>query len=274
MFDSVIYPSEEILDDRSPVPLTPYGMQTGLELPPIRDYSGVAEPFPSDLIIPESEWKDWIEERESRKLQLSQQAILAGLPHKDQDGIPYCWIFAPVHCLELIRMVQNQPMVELSPGWIGGIIKNYRKEGGWGREGLEGLINTGTVPTTICPEATIDRRYTTEENKQVALNYRGVEWWVLKTVAETISCLLRGIPVAVGLNWWGHEVTYYDAVWVNGKIGVRFRNSWKGYGDNGFAILQGSKMVPDDAVALRTAIPYTRPSAEPCEPCPPCPTGP
>jgi len=89
------------------------------------------------------------------------------------------------------------------------------------------------------------------------MSYRITEWMELRprNLEEHISLLLRNIPVAVGLNYWSHEVSDHDAVWLDGTVAVRFRNSWDmDWGDKGFAIRQGSKMYADDAVAPRVAL--------------------
>ena len=39
-----------------------------------------------------------------------------------------------------------------------------------------------------------------------------------------------------------------SAVWIDGEPATRNRNSWKNYGDFGFFILQGKKMLADDLV--------------------------
>ena len=67
------------------------------------------------------------------------------------------------------------------------------------------------------------------------------------------SCLLANIPCAVDFNWWGHSVMACDLVDLgNGQYGIRFRNSWTdSYGDKGFAVLTGSKAIPNGAVGLR-----------------------
>jgi hypothetical protein len=90
----------------------------------------------------------------------------------------------------------------------------------------------------------------------LAQQYRVDKWLELepRNIDQLVSLDLRDIPVPVAYNWWGHEVTAYDAVWVNGEIGIRCRNSWgMSYGHLGFFLLQGNKMYPDDAVAPLTA---------------------
>ena len=74
-------------------------------------------------------------------------------------------------------------------------------------------------------------------------------------MAQLISCLLRRIPVAVGYDWWGHEVTAVDAIWLDGTVAIRIRNSWgMSWGNKGFSVLQGNKMIPADAVCARVAV--------------------
>ena len=73
---------------------------------------------------------------------------------------------------------------------------------------------------------------------------------------QLATCLLSGIPVAIGLNWWSHEVTAMDLVETSpGVFGVRIWNSWgDGWEDRGMAVLSQSKATPDDAVAPRVVI--------------------
>ena len=257
MASSLLYPGELHIDDSTPehAHAVPEGYGTGL------DYSGRsaegygtdAEPFPDALLIPRSEWRDRIAEMEQQKSRLSDIIVQAGLPPKDQERTLYCWINATTHALEVVRAVQNEPTVILSPASAGAQIKNYRNTGGWDRDALEWLSDKGACPVDIWPANAIDRRYCTPEAKQEALKYRVQRWWNLDCSSDEqlISCLLRRIPVAIGLDWWAHEVLACDAVWINNAIGLRPRNSW---GDrpqypNGFFTLQGWRARPSSAVA-------------------------
>ncbi len=217
-----------------------------------------AESFPRELIIPRSEWPDRIAEMERTKSRISDICDQAGLPCKDQNGTNYCWINAPTHCVEIVRLVQGQPMVILSPASAGGPIKGFRNVGGWGTEGLEWIVENGVVPVDKWPANAIDRRYYTAENKEIARKYRIVEWWDIPTTFDAMmSCLFRRIPVAIGLNWWSHEVTAVDPVKTgSNSFGARIRNSWgMNWEDRGYAVLSESKATPDDAVGPRSAIP-------------------
>lgn len=261
-FTSELYRNEFVINDDSSTnkyAVPGEGMGRGLILNRSSngfEYGGLATPFPQELLIPRSEWQGMIQEQEEQKSRISDYITRWKLPHKDQATTNYCWINAPVHCLETLRVVQDQLMVILSPASVGAKIKNYRNVGGWGKEGLEGIIKFGCVPVTKWPANAIDKRYDTAENREEALLYRVKDWYecIPRNLDQMVSLLLRRKPGAAGLNWWSHEVMYAECVWLDGQIAIRFRNSWRGYGDNGFAILQGSKMYADDLVFPSTAL--------------------
>lgn len=275
MYQSTVYGGEVVIDDGTPMSIVeaaarcPDGFSTGY-VPEQRAafgagpddyaYGDAAVAFPQELIIPPSDWPGMIQEMEERKTRVSDLVEQAGLPCKDQNGTNYCWINAPTHCVEVMRVIQNQGMVILSPASAGGPITGFRNVGGWGKPGLVYISENGLVPVAQWPANAIDRQYNTAANRALALDYRVVEWWELRprNLNELMSCLLRRIPVAVGLNWWRHEVTYYDPVWINGQPGARLRNSWgmnwPQAGARGYSILQGSRLLPDDAVAPRSVL--------------------
>jgi hypothetical protein len=168
-----------------------------------------------------------------------------------------CWINAPTQNLEVIRILQGQTHVPLSPASGGGPIKRFWNSGGWGREAIEWIVSNGLVPTSQWPDNAIESRYYTEEAKAVALNYRVDEWYVVepRNLDEQVSCLLRGLPINFGLSWWGHEVLAIDVDWVDGEIVTVILNSYgTSWGDKGYGTLQGSRQLSDDSVAARTAL--------------------
>jgi hypothetical protein len=259
-FTSKLYPNEPIWDESTPDRVTHAsefgrGLRLDLRSTPFGDIP-CAPAFPQELLIPESDVEGWIKEKEERQNRISDHCNKFGLPHKDQAQTNYCWINAPVHCVEIIRLLQHQQMVILSPASCGAKIKGFRNQGGWGQEGLEYIVENGVVPVSMWPANAIDRQYDKPEFWAEAKKYRVTEWMECRPRSwiELVSCLLRNIPVAVGYNWWSHEVTACDVVWIDGTSELRIRNSWKGWGENGFGILRGSKKLADDQVAPRVAM--------------------
>ena len=257
--------AEFIIHDSTPSHLIfPPGYTTGLDLserPEGFAYAGTAEPFPQELLIPRSEWQARIQEREETKTRLSDLCDRHGVKVKDQQQTNYCWVNAPTHCVEIVRAIQNQRHVELSAASVGAQLTDYRNIGGWGKQALEFIASNGVVPVSLWPVNAISRQYATDAAKAEAKRFAVDEWWELepRNLDQVVSCLLQPvpIPIAVGYNWWGHEVTLVDAAWVDGTIALRFDNSWgESYGTKGRGILQGNRMLPDDAVAPRTTKAY------------------
>lgn len=261
MASSALYASEFIIDDFTAAELeaAPAGCGRGLELgrgSADYEYGASAEPFPKELLIPRDQWQARIQELEARKERLSDLMRFNKLPAKNQARLNYCWIFSPTHCLEIMRMLQNQEYVSLSPASAGAQIKNFRNTGGWGREALQWISDKGVCPSAVWPDTALDRGLVTPENAALALNYRTPEWWELRprNLDEKVSCLLRRIPVSSGYNWWSHQTTSCDPLWLDGEIAIRDRNQWPNYGDDNYFVLRGSKMYADDQVAPRTAV--------------------
>lgn len=232
------------------------GLDLGLRGPSDHEYGDVATAFPSALLVPRNEWQARIEQTERTQSRLSDLCTLAGLPHKDQASTNYCWANAPVYAMEVMRVKQNQPMVILSPASVAAPIKGYRNVGGWGKEALEWIVQYGAAPVSLWPANGINKSFATKTTIAEAAKYRVDEWCELvpRNIEQLVSMLLHRIPVPVGYNWWGHEVTAIDAVWLDGTVAIRIRNSWANWGDNGYGILQGNRMLPDDAVAPFTTL--------------------
>lgn len=256
-YASKLKKNEIIIDDTTPVSnlKPPSGQGKGLQLGKRMTGFGKiygAPPLPNELLIDESEWQDRIEEMEKMKTRLSD--LVKGLPPKSQGNSNFCWCNSPVYAMEVLRIVQNQKPVRYSPASVGGPIKNFKNVGGYAEESVRYLVEHGVVEEEFWPANAIDAKYYTEENRERAKKNLIIEWWELepRNIRQLMSVLLRRMPVCVGLNWWRHEVTYEDPIWLNGKPGFRFRNNWGDeWGDHGYGILQDSKMVPDDCLVPR-----------------------
>lgn len=250
-----------IINDSTPAEIhSPHECGRGLDLsgrPRGYAYGGIAEPFPDALLIPESEWQARIEERKAKKRTRRDQIEAAKLPAKNQARLNYCWVFSPVHCVEILRLMQNQPMISLSPVSVGGPLTGFRNVGGYGPDALKFIAEHGVCPSSAWPDQALDPRYYTPENKALAEKERVTEWWELEpgNLQQLISCLLRENtgPVSGGYDWWSHQVTLTDVDWRDGEPVIVIRNQWQGWGNDNFAVLQGPRMMPADAVCPRVA---------------------
>lgn len=243
-----------VIDDSTPERdlQPPAGLSRGRSVPFSRPAYGTipcAPAFPAELLIPRSEWRARIDEMKATKTRLPDLCDLAGLKIKDQNGTNYCWAFGAVRTIEIMRVVQGQRVVSLSPASVAAPITNYQNEGGWGLNALKYIDEHGVVPSSGWPDTAINRKYFTDANRAEAANYKPLKWWELRprNLEQLMSCLLRRIPVAVGYNWWGHEVC---AVAPETEDSILIDNSWgESWGTRGRSIIAGSRVLPDDAVA-------------------------
>ena len=236
-----------------------------------RDYSAqpfgsIAEPLGSDQLIPRHEWYDRAVELQKNKTSLMHVAKKTGWEIKNQRSIPYCWVYGVAAAAELSVIMQGQEYEKLSACSVGAKVKNFRLKGGWGDQAAEYAAKYGFVPQSLWPEAQVKRVYDTSENWIAAKAYKITEWNELRrrNLDDLYSCILRGIPVPVGFNWWGHLVCGLDLIPfskprgtsdrdITKSFGLGIANSWgKNWSSDGYGILRGSKQIPDGAVAIRS----------------------
>lgn len=227
-----------------------------------RDYERQPEgsvPFTGPLDMPNiarDEWKDRIEYMEQTESRLSDAFKRGGVPVLNQGRTNYCWINGVVHAVMLRRYLDGQPMQSLSPASAGAKIKNYRNVGGWGAQAIEGISKYGLAPVELWPANAIDRSHDTDQTRRTAAKYKVDEWYELRSndFDQMASCLLRGMPVPIGLNWWRHLVCALDLVVLdNGEFGTMIINSWgTNWGDGGFGVLTERKSTAYEQNAVRT----------------------
>lgn len=202
--------------------------------------------------FPRSEWSERIREQREKGLRVSDVRNRHKLKSLDQASTNFCWANAPVNLVRLNRAASNSPDVDLSPASVACPINGFVNQGGWGGEALKGIIERGVNKVQVWPANAISRQYDTAEARADAATRRVTEWTELEpgNFDQVATMLLMGYAIAVGLNWWRHEVTYLDLVEPTpGQFGVLFWNSWADdYGVNGTGTMSESKARPDDAV--------------------------
>lgn len=202
--------------------------------------------------LPLSEIKDRAAQLKRDKMRISDRIREAGLKPLDQNGTNFCWANGPVNTVRVALMMANQPPVDLSPASVACQINGFRNQGGWGTEAMKWIAEHGVVPAAKWPANAINRQYLTEAAKAEAMNFRITEWDDLpaRDLELLWTYLVNGFPVAIGLNWWRHEVTACDYDPDDGTTLIW--NSWgPDWGDDGFGKLSESRARPDDACAPR-----------------------
>lgn len=263
-FQSSIGGKEIVIDDTNfqrYTAVVPPGMSKGREArdwqkmpfgsPP---FKASASPMPAK--IPRGEWAAKSAALEQSGQLWSQRRKRAGLKSLDQNGTNYCWCNAVVSALRLLRLFQNEPVIDLSPASVAAPIKGYRNQGGWGGEALDYIIKNGIAPQSDWPANAISKQYDNATSQASRQKYKVTEWWELQSgdFDMLYTLLLLGVPVAIGLDWWSHEVCAVDPLWVDGKPAVRIWNSWNdSWSESGMGTLTEQKATPDDAVAPAVA---------------------
>lgn len=207
--------------------------------------------------IPRSEWTERIEELERKEATLEHLLEYVRMPILTQEQLPYCWCYGFVGAKMASYAVAGEDVPHLSATSLAAKIKNYRKEGGWAGEAIEGDKKFGTSTIKFWPEAVLDRRYDTPEQRENAKLYTVSEYLELPSQSfdAVMTKLIEGKPVTLGLLWWGHLVfATRPVVLGRDRYGVVIRNSWReSWGNKGRAVLEESKATPHEAFEVRTS---------------------
>lgn len=215
-----------------------------------------AKPFDIPLIS-SSEWEARLAARIDAKAQLSDIRNRGNngspIPSRDQNGRGYCWFHSGVSAQLIVRAINNEPYADLSAYAGACIIKNYRDEGGWGAEGVEWEAENGCPTSEFWPQQATSPKYDTPAMRENAKLHRFTKWMDLepRNKEQLVTCLLLGMPVVVDYDWWSHSICALDLVSIN-PFRIRIWNSWgDSWSENGTGLLEGSKALPDGALAAR-----------------------
>lgn len=179
-----------------------------------------------------------------------------GIQCKDQANTNYCHANSPALAIEILRAVQGESHVVLSPGSIGGPVTGYRNDGAVIEDDLRQIVEFGAATVDFVPANQISRSGWKPGAMENAALHKVTQWWDLgakddRMFLRCATLVLQGIPVCVGYNWWSHAVTLTGLVEISsGKFGFEFRNSWgASYGDDGYGVLAEGRGTPDSAYA-------------------------
>lgn len=209
--------------------------------------------FPRNLYIPRNEWRARCEELEKTGSLVSQKLRKRKVPPKNQASTSYCWINCVVAAMETRRCISGLPYISFSPASAGAPIKGYRNVGGWPAEGAEYIMENGVAPSSVWPDNAIQRSYDNAESREARKAHKIELAYDLpdKDFDALFSCLLLGYTCPIGLLWWMHAVEAVDPLCLGGDdFGIRIKNSWGDWEDEGYGILSENKGTPDDGLVI------------------------
>ncbi len=254
-----------IIDDSTPNDLL-FRPEFGRGAEPRDNFPPVTASPPAQMkLIPKSEWSDRIKEK--KRLGSTNSAVRrrAGMKHAIQWSMPYCWAHSTTNAVMVRRALDGQEFVPLSAYSVACKLMNFKAKGGWCGYSLEFIKEHGIVPASMWPnnpEQGMSRSLDNPTNWGAAKQYLVTNDWVdldaqhyyYQTLRfeQVATCLLNNEPCALDFNWWGHSVCGLDLEEPEpGDFGIRILNSWPEWGDDGEAVLRGSKAIPNSAVAVR-----------------------
>lgn len=179
------------------------------------------------------------------------QAKRGGLKTKNQSSTNYCHANSPAQCVQIRRMLQGEPYVELSAGSVGGPVTGYKNDGAVIEDDLAHIVKFGIASTEFVPANQIKRNGWKPGAEANALLHRCTHWLDIgykdeRTALIIGTLLVTGNPVCSAHNWWAHAVTLTGVVPDGNRLFFEFWNSWGDeYGDEGFGLLDEGKGTPD-----------------------------
>lgn len=240
-----------------------------------RDYKLYPESMfsaPSELkVIPESEWDARYDEQEATESSLEHMYLRGGQPafvNLDQNGQGFCWAYSTGHALMLDRLRANLPLVRLNPHATACIIKNGRDEGGWCGLSASWARDNGYAVEGNGPDEwplhAMSLKYDTPALREAMSRHKVIEDYYdltrqvydqVMTESQLTTLEFNNIPHQCDYNWWSHSVCGVRKVRIEkGSWGRLILNSWLGWGRFGLAVLRGSQMTPNNAVAVRSSV--------------------
>jgi len=215
---------------------------------------------PTFEVYPRNELSSRLKDLKQANSTLRDISRFAGIESKDQANTNYCHANSPALAIEILRAVQGESHVVLSPGSIGGPVTGYRNDGAVIEDDLRQIVEYGAATVDFVPANQISKSGWKPGAVENAALHKVTHWWDLgykddRMFLRCATLVLQGIPVCVGYNWWSHAVTLTGLVEISsGRFGFEFRNSWgSSYGDDGYGVLAEGKGTPDSAYAPRQA---------------------
>lgn len=173
-----------------------------------------------------------------------------GIPSLDQNGTNFCWVNSGVGAVQLVREMQGEQYVELSPASVANPINGGVNQGGYIEDALDQLCKVGACTADLYPVNFVGLKYWTPEAKANAAKHKITKWVSLGRRDETMAAkcwtvILQGGLVVNAHDWMGHSMI---TTMIDEDMNWWDRNSWgDDWGEHGFGKLEFSRGTPDAA---------------------------
>lgn len=190
-------------------------------------------------VVPQSRWQELAERLEAEKTGLD--AMVTRIYNQGREGscvanacsqaveIKQCEQFGrarvvPLSAISLYKRIGRSPS-------SGASISNGLKESQNGILPLDTPENRERFGAHVMPNTGWSTPFP-DGWQATAGRFAAVEWTVVQSVEALVSALFCGHPVVVGRS--GHSICYVRPVWREGRLAVRYANSWGNWGDAGY----------------------------------------
>jgi hypothetical protein len=192
-------------------------------------------------VIPESQWKDLVAQMDAAGGGADQ--LVTRIYDQKQEGSCVANACSQAHEILQAAKFGKENVTHLSAMSLYQRIGSSPNSGAMVDDGLEEMAERGVLPLDT-PENRAKFGDQVMANtgwrnpkpsgwETTAKKFRATEWFIVDAVPELITALLNQHPVVVGRA--GHSICYTRPVYKDGKLLVKYANSWSGgWGEQGF----------------------------------------
>lgn len=190
--------------------------------------------------IAESEWPKLCEQMDAAGGGADQ--LVTRIYDQKQEGSCVANACSQAHEIAQARQFGKDKVVHLSAISLYKRIGRSPGSGAMVSDGLEEMAGKGVLPldneanrarfgAAVMPNTGFYTAYPTGW-EATAKHFRATEWFIIESLGQLITALLNQHPVVVGRS--GHSICYCRPLYKDGKLLVKYANSWGNWGEQGY----------------------------------------
>ncbi len=210
-----------------------------------------------DVLIPWDDMEERITEANRRRQMPIHYLEAANHAPHSQGRTNYCWAYGITLCIEVLRLMENQPYRRLGPASLGWLV-SWRNRGNYLASAIQGVWERGVASAEFVKDGTTNHRTFKEGWEADALKHKLHEWTDTDSsdpeymAQQCASLLVGGLPLYEAFNWWSHALARVGVVWdPHERYNLRWID-WNSHSD-GRIEMTGLRGIPDEAYAPRVS---------------------